>query len=157
TDKHRLAYNFLYINSSDLSRDIYSGSDRDFEGDHDNHLVQRGTFTQNTVLINQLLGNHQLNEKIDFDWGLSYNTVESDMPDRTQNKLFHWNDASQYTLAQRTITDNHRYFQNLIENEIAAKLALSYKLGTMDDGDTRVMYIYGTYRRITEIYVTAIQ
>lgn len=156
-DKHRLAYNFLYINSSDLSRDIYSGSDRDFEGDHDNHLVQRGTFTQNTVLINQLLGNHQLNEKIDFDWGLSYNTIVSDMPDRTQNKLFHWNDANQYTLAQRTITDNHRYFQNLTENEIASNLALSYKLGTMDDGATRGKLTLGYNGRIKERDFEAIQ
>src|SRR5690554_5729991 len=156
-DKHRVAYNFLYINSSDLSRDIYSGSDRDFEGDHDNHLVQRGTFTQNTVLINQLLGNHQLNEKIDFDWGLSYNTIVSDMPDRTQNKLFHWNDANQYTLAQRTITDNHRYFQNLTENEIASNLALSYKLGTMDDGATRGKLTLGYNGRIKERDFEAIQ
>lgn len=156
-DKHRVAYNFLYINSSDLSRDIYSGNDRDFEGDHDTHIVQRGTFTQNTVLINQLLGNHQLNEKIDFDWGLSYNTIESDMPDRTQNKLFHWNDANQYTLAQRTITDNHRYFQNLTENEIAANLALSYKLGTMDDGTTRGKLTLGYNGRIKERAFEAIQ
>src|SRR5690606_41767615 len=59
-DNNRLAYNFLYINSSGLSRDIYNGSDRDFEGDHDSHLVTRGTFSQNTYLINQLLGNHKL-------------------------------------------------------------------------------------------------
>src|SRR5690554_7997837 len=30
-DRHNVAYNFLYVNSSDLSRDIYTGSDRDFE------------------------------------------------------------------------------------------------------------------------------
>src|SRR5690554_2528946 len=37
-DRHNVAYNFLYVNSSDLSRDIYTGSDRDFEGEHDSHI-----------------------------------------------------------------------------------------------------------------------
>src|SRR5690606_8196489 len=156
-DNHRLAYNFLYINSSDLSRDIYNGSDRDFEGDHDSHLVQRGTFTQNTVLINQLLGNHNLNEKLDFDWALSYNTIESDMPDRTQNKLFYWNDTNTHTLAQRTITDNHRYFQNLTENEIAANLALSYKLGADENGSVKGKITFGYNGRVKKRDFEAIQ
>ena len=128
-DRHNLAYNILYVNSSDLSRDVFSGYDRDFEGDHDEHIVQRGTFVQNTVLINQLLGSHQLNEKLDFDWALAYNTINSDMPDRTQNKLYHWGDSNGFNMAQNSITDNHRYFQELKEDEIAANLALSYKLG----------------------------
>ncbi len=156
-DNHRLAYNFLYINSSDLSRDIYNGSDRDFEGDHDSHLVQRGTFTQNTVLINQLLGNHKLNEKLDFDWAVSYNTIESDMPDRTQNKMYYWNDYKGYTLAQNTSTDNHRYFQNLTENEIAANLALSYKLGVDENGSEKGKVTFGYNGRVKKRDFEAIQ
>jgi len=156
-DNHRLAYNFLYINSSDLSRDTYEGMDRDFDGDHDALLVQRGTFTQNTVLINQLLGNHTLNEKLGFDWAVSYNTIESDMPDRTQNKLFYWNDLQGYNLAQRTPTDNHRYFQNLTENEIAANLALNYKLGTDENGNERGKVTFGYNGRIKNRDFEAIQ
>jgi len=156
-DNHRLAYNFLYINSSDLSRDTYEGMDRDFDGDHDELLVQRGTFTQNTVLINQLLGNHTLNEKLGFDWAVSYNTIESDMPDRTQNKLFYWNDLQGYNLAQRTPTDNHRYFQNLTENEIAANLALNYKLGTDENGNERGKVTFGYNGRIKKRDFEAIQ
>lgn len=156
-DNHRLGYNMLYINSSDLSRDIYTGSDRDFEGDHDELLVQRGTFTQNTVLINQLLGNHTLNEKLDFDWAVSYNTIESDMPDRTQNKLFYWNDLEGYNLAQRTITDNHRYFQHLKEDEIAANLALNYKLGTDENGSEKGKITVGYNGRVKKRDFEAIQ
>ena len=156
-DNHRLAYNFLYINSSDLSRDTYTGSDRDFEGDHDSLLVQRGTFIQNTVLINQLLGNHQLNEKLGFDWAVSYNTIESDMPDRTQNKMFYWKDSDTYTLAQRTITDNHRYFQNLKEHEIAANLALNYKLGVDENGNEKGKVTFGYNGRVKKRDFEAIQ
>lgn len=156
-DNHRLAYNFLYINSSDLSRDIYNGSDRDFEGDHDALLVQRGTFIQNTVLINQLLGNHKLNEKLGFDWAVSYNTIESDMPDRTQNKMFYLKDSNTYTLAQRTITDNHRYFQNLKEDEIAANLALNYKLGVDENGNEKGKVTFGYNGRVKKRDFEAIQ
>src|SRR5690554_6092114 len=156
-DRHNVAYNFLYINSSDLSRDVYTGTDRDFEGAHDTHIVQRGTFTQNTVLINQLLGNHVVNEKLDFDWGLSYNTIESDMPDRMQNKLFHWNDTDTYRLAQRTITDNHRYFQNLTEDEIAVNLGLNYKLGTDENGNEKGKVTVGYNGRIKKRDIEAIQ
>lgn len=156
-NNHRLAYNFLYINSSDLSRDTYTGSDRDFEGDHDSLLVQRGTFIQNTVLINQLLGNHKLNEKLGFDWAVSYNTIESDMPDRTQNKMFYWKDSDTYTLAQRTITDNHRYFQNLKEDEIAANLALNYKLGVDENGNEKGKVTIGYNGRVKKRDFEAIQ
>lgn len=156
-DNHKLAYNFLYINSSDLSRDIYNGSDRDFEGDHDSVLVQRGTFIQNTVLINQLLGNHSLNEKLGVDWAVSYNTIESDMPDRTQNKMFYWNDIDSYNLAQRTITDNHRYFQKLTEDEIAANLALNYKLGTDENGEAKGKVTVGYNGRVKKRDFEAIQ
>ncbi|HLW41089.1 MAG TPA: TonB-dependent receptor [Flavobacterium sp.] len=156
-DRHNVAYNFLYVNSSDLSRDIYTGSDRDFEGEHDSHIVQRGTFTQNTVLINQLLGNHSLNEKLGLDWAVSYNTIESDMPDRTQNKLFHWNDTNNYSLAQRTITDNHRYFQHLKEDEIAANLALNYKFGANEYGQERGKVTFGYNGRVKKRDFEAIQ
>jgi len=156
-DRHNVAYNFLYVNSSDLSRDVYTGSDRDFEGEHDSHIVQRGTFTQNTVLINQLLGNHSLNEKLGLDWAVSYNTIESDMPDRTQNKLFYWNDTNNYSLAQRTITDNHRYFQHLKEDEIAANLALNYKFGANEYGQERGKVTFGYNGRVKKRDFEAIQ
>ena len=156
-DRHNLAYNILYVNSSDLSRDVFSGYDRDFEGDHDEHIVQRGTFVQNTVLINQLLGSHQLNEKLDFDWALAYNTINSDMPDRTQNKLYHWGDSNGFNMAQNSITDNHRYFQELKEDEIAANLALSYKLGENELGNPRGLLSIGYNGRIKERDFEAIQ
>lgn len=156
-DRHNLAYNILYVNSSDLSRDVFSGYDRDFEGDHDEHIVQRGTFVQNTVLINQLLGSHQLNEKLDFDWALAYNTINSDMPDRTQNKLYHWGDSNGFNMAQNSITDNHRYFQELKEDEIAANLALNYKLGENELGNPRGLLSIGYNGRIKERDFEAIQ
>src|SRR5690606_39713117 len=90
----------------------------------------------------------KLNEKLDFDWAVSYNTIERDMPDRTQNKMDYWNDHKAYTLAQNTRTDYRRYFQNLTENEMAANLALSYKLGTGEIGSEKGKVTVGYNGRV---------
>lgn len=126
-NNHKFMYNTLYINSSDQTRDIYDGFIRDIAED-DNGLVQRGTYIQNSLFINQLLGNHQLTDKTRLDWAASYNSVKGNMPDRTQNTLKYDDDLSGYILAQNTITDNHRYFQKLKETETAANIALTHTL-----------------------------
>ncbi|OXA91677.1 TonB-dependent receptor [Flavobacterium hercynium] len=140
---HKIGYNFLFINSSEQTRDTYFGSDRDYDNENASLLVQRGTFTQNTVYINQLLGNHKVTDKIDFDWGVSYNTVKGDMPDRTQNKMFRNTATGIYTIAQRTTTDNNRYYQNLKEDEAAANLAFTYKLGDKEAGESKGKIVAG--------------
>jgi hypothetical protein len=140
---HKIGYNLLYVNSSEQTRDTYLGSDRDYDNAAADLTIQRGTFTQNTVFINQLLGNHKLTDKIDFNWGTSYNTVKGSMPDRTQNMLFHYRDDNYYSLAQATITDNQRYFQDLKEDEIAANLAFTYKLGDSENGNSKGKIIAG--------------
>src|SRR5690606_31500589 len=61
--KHKIGYNFLFINSSDQARASYVGYIRDL-AENDNGLIQRGTYVQNTLLINQLLGTHQLTENM---------------------------------------------------------------------------------------------
>lgn len=153
---NNIAYNFLMVNSSSQIKDSYTGFIRDIAED-DNGLVQRGTYIQNTLFINQLLGNHKLSDKIDFDWGASYNKVEGDMPDRTQNTLRFTEDAGGYTFAQNTITDNHRYYQNLIEDELAANVALSYKLGETESGEARGKVTLGYNGRIKNRDFEAIQ
>jgi len=140
---HKIGYNLLFINSSEQTRDNYFGSDRDFDNDDADLLVQRSTFTQNTVFINQLLGNHKVTDKIDFDWGVSYNTVKGDMPDRTQNKMFKDRETGLYTIAQTTITDNQRYYQNLKEDETAANLSFTYKLGDKESGASKGKIVVG--------------
>lgn len=152
---HKIAYNFLYVNSSSQVRDVYKGFIRDIAED-DNGLVQRGTYTQNTLFVNQLLGTHQLTDNIDFDWGISYNNVEGDMPDRTQNILKSI-DNDNYVFAQNTITDNHRYYQNLIEDELAANLSVSYKLNPDENGQAKGKVTLGYNGRLKKRDFEAIQ
>ncbi len=151
-DNHRFSYNFLFVNSSDQNRDVYRGFLRDI-AENDNALVQRATYTGNTLFVNQLLGQHSLSNKIDFDWGASFNKISSDMPDRTQNTMKLLDNG--YVFAQNTITDNHRYFQSLTEDELALNLALSYKLGDIEDAKGKITLGYNG--RIKERDFEAIQ
>lgn len=129
---HKIAYNFLFVNSSNQMRDRYQGFIRDIAEDN-NGLIQRSTSIQNTLSIHQVLGSHKLSDQLDLDWATSYNKVEGDMPDRAQNTMRLSNHANGYVFAQNTITDNHRYYQNLVEDELAANLSVSYNLS--DDGN----------------------
>lgn len=130
---HRISYNFLLVNSSSLVGDRYEGFIRDIAED-DNGLVQRGTYTQNRLFVNQLLGKHRLSDRIGLEWGVSFNTIASDMPDRTQNTLRFNGEQNGYMLATNTTTDNHRYFQNMTEDEFAANASAHYKFGADDTG-----------------------
>lgn len=153
---HKIAYNFLVVNSSNQMRDTYQGFIRDIAED-DNGLIQRGTYIQNTLFVNQLLGNHKLSDKVDFDWATSYNKVDGNMPDRTQNTMKYSEDVNGYVFAQNTITDNHRYYQNLVEDELAANLSVSYKLNEDADGISKGKVTLGYNGRFKNRDFEAIQ
>ncbi len=135
-NRHSIKYNFLFVNSSEQSRELYSGFIRDIAED-DNGLILRNTYIQNQLMVNQLLGDHKLTDKIDLDWGVAFNKIESDIPDRTQNTLRLNKTTNEYQLAQNSTTDNHRYFHNLVEKSYAANLGLSYRLNESTDGLAR--------------------
>ncbi|KOS06614.1 TonB-dependent receptor [Flavobacterium akiainvivens] len=133
-DNNKISYNLLFVNSSDQFRDTFSGFIRDIAED-DNGLMQRGTYVKNSLMINQLIGSHKIDSLTTVDWGASYNTVKGDMPDRTQNTLK--NVDGVWNIAQITTTDNHRYYQKLTEDELAARIAITRKLGVDENGEAR--------------------
>lgn len=155
-ENNGLRYNFLFVNSSDQSRDIYKGFIRDLAED-DNGLMQRGTYVQNTLFIHQLLGKHSFSEKMNLDWGVSFNEVEGDMPDRTQNTLGFRDNLDGYTIIQNSTTDNHRYYQNLTEKEWAANVVLSRQIGEDSNGIPKGKISLGYNGRFKEREFQAIQ
>lgn len=125
---HKLRANSILINNSSQSLNEYNGYVRDIN-ENENGLVRRGTYERNTLLINQLLGEHKFSERSDFNWGISYNTIKNEMPDRIQNTLRYAENDGQYYLANQDASLSHRYFQELKEDEMAANLAYSLKFG----------------------------
>ncbi|WP_430614301.1 TonB-dependent receptor [Flavobacterium sp. JP2137] len=128
---HKIGYNLLYINGSSESNEEYRGYMRDLADGAEGGFLRRGNYVQNTLLVNQLLGEHKLNEQFKLNWGASYNTIKSDMPDRIQN-TFRIKEGDYY-FTTNSVTDNHRYYQNLNEDEVAGRIALDYKFGKKDD------------------------
>ena len=83
---NKLSYNSVFINTSNLSKKEYTGFFVD-GGEDNNGFIRRNQYDKNTLWINQLLGEHKLSERSKFNWGVSYNTIVGDEPDRTQNIL----------------------------------------------------------------------
>jgi hypothetical protein len=128
---HRINYNLVFVNSTDNENDLYEGTILDI-ADFDNGYLTRLTYQRNTLIINQLLGSHQLNGMTELNWGLSYNVTDTEVPDRLQNTSRRLDNGT-YVLAQNQITDNHRYFHYLNENETALNFALSRIMGSSEE------------------------
>ncbi|HEX9981302.1 MAG TPA: TonB-dependent receptor [Flavobacterium sp.] len=129
---NKLSYNFLFINSSTQQSEDYRGLIVDIANEN-NGLQTRRNYVKNTLLIHQLLGDHTFSERTKLNWGLSYNTITGDMPDRVQNTLRL--EENGYLLSNNSETDNHRYFQSLKEDEIAARVTADYKFMADAEGD----------------------
>ena len=118
---NKINFNSVFINTSALSRRDYEGYFVDGAEDN-NGFVRRNLYEKNALWINQLLGDHKLTDRSKFNWGVSYNTITGVQPDRTQNILNKYDTG--YVLLSQSAANNHRYFQDLTETEIAANLLL---------------------------------
>jgi len=137
--QHKVSYNLLFVNSSDQWNDNYTGYFRDLTEDGSG-LRRLGSYAQNRVFVNQLLGTHQLTDRIDVDWGVSANHVGNIMPDRIQNMLR--TSGQGYVIAQNAPSDNNRFNQKLDENEYTVSVNGGYKIGDTAEpkGTLRVGY-----------------
>jgi len=142
---NKVSFNSVFINTSSLSKEEYSGYFVD-GGEDGNGFIRRNKYDKNTLWINQLLGDHKLTERSKFNWGVSANTITGDQPDRTQNILN--KQAVGYTLLGQSNANNHRYFQKLKETEIAANLSVDYKFRKISEGDFKGKFTVGYSAKI---------
>jgi hypothetical protein len=142
---NKVSFNSVFINTSSLSKEEYSGFFVDGAEDN-NGFLRRNKYDKNTLWINQLLGDHKLTERSKFNWGVSVNTITGDQPDRTQNILN--KQAFGYTLLGQSAANNHRYFQKLKETEIAANLSVDYKFRKTSEGDYKGKFTVGYSSKI---------
>jgi hypothetical protein len=92
-------------------------------------LIRRFNYEKNSLWINQILGEHKVGDRSKLNWGVSYNIIDGSMPDRVQN-IFR-NEDTGYQLSSISAPDNHRYFQKLKEDELAANASYDYKFNKM--------------------------
>ena len=142
---NKVNFNSVYINTSSQSKEEYAGYIVDIANDG-NGLIRRFNYEKNSLWINQLLGEHKLTERSKLYWGGSYNIIDSSMPDRVQN-IFR-NEANGYVLSTVSRPDNHRYFQKLKEDELAANLSVDYKFSKNTDDEFKGKFTLGASGRI---------
>ncbi|MEM1001276.1 MAG: TonB-dependent receptor [Bacteroidota bacterium] len=148
-ERNTLKYNFSLLNNSEQKLEKFDGIiDREDDAPNGGGLIQRSTFDRTTIIVNQILGEHDLKENIDLDWAVAYNNVINLVPDRRQNTLLPDNprepEGPKSFKLISAASDNHRFYQELKENELAANIAATYKFKRNDedifDGKVTVGY-----------------
>ena len=86
------------------------------------------------IFVNQLTGIHNFDDKLSLGWGIGYNKVFSDEPDRKRITLENY----QFALDGDTNTnpvfytnipfDNQRFFQSIKDDELNSYINLGYEL-----------------------------
>ena len=142
---NKVSFNSLYINTSTQSKEEYTGYIVDIANDG-NGLIRRFNYEKNSLWINQILGEHKVGDRSKLNWGVSYNIIDGSMPDRVQN-IFR-NEDTGYQLSSISAPDNHRYFQKLKEDELAANASYDYKFNKNEAGDYKGKITFGLNERI---------
>ena len=160
-NNHNLRINSMFINSSSQKHEEFTGIldifDNATEG---GGFIRRSTFDRTALLVNQLLGEHKFGERINFDWGLSYNTLTNVVPDRMQNTFTprdQSNPQSPLVSSDLNQSDNHRFFQEMTDDEVAGNFTLSYKFGKKEDDSYKGKFIAGYSGRYKQINFDATQ
>lgn len=127
-DKHSIQYNFLGVN---ISKDQVQETDGQHFDYAKNIYSRRFTFRKNQLLVHQLHGKHNLPIKgLSAKWDASYSSAQSDEPDRRQFVYLYDDGASKDAYVFNAIDrlDNHRFFSELLENEVATNASLQYDI-----------------------------
>ncbi|MFD0964518.1 TonB-dependent receptor [Pseudofulvibacter geojedonensis] len=138
TDKIKFKFNSLFINSSSDEVGYYGSGGQGFNWDSQSG-EERGfyqmnvQFNQDKIFVNQLLGEHKINDKLDIDWGIGINNVFANQPDRKRISLedYHFalddNPNTNPVFFTNNAFDNQRYFQKVDDTEFTSYLRASYK------------------------------
>lgn len=151
----------LFINSSNQSLDEYNGIINVFDNASEGGgFVKRATFDKTSLIINQILGNHKFGDKTELDWGVAYNHVNNVIPDRRQNMLVPKdtnNPNGVKTVSDLAASDNHRFFQELLEDEFAANITGSYVFKKNEEDEYKGKLTFGYSGRFKKVAFKATQ
>jgi len=157
-----IKYNSLFINSSNQNLSDYSGTINIFDNaENGGGFIRRSTFNKTQLIVNQLLGAHKFNDRINLNWSLGYNSVLNYTPDRRQIMLVPTDNNNPLT-SPKTVSDisdsnSHRYFEELNENEFAANIESSYRFSKNEDDEYRGKFTFGYSGRFKTVNLEATQ
>ena len=137
-NNHRLTFNSLFINDATDEVGYFgiggNGTNRDAILNTDKGFYQMNVqFDQDMVFVNQLTGKSRLNDKLEVEYGIGFNNVLARQPDRKRISVERYdlaldNDPNTNPFFYSNIAfDNQRYFQEITDNELNARINLNYK------------------------------
>jgi hypothetical protein len=86
---------------------------------------------KNSLWINQILGEHKVGDRSKLNW--EFHTIL--LMEVCQSSKHFRNEDTGYQLSSISAPDNHRYFQKLKEDELAANASYDYKFNKNETGD----------------------
>lgn len=116
--RNRIGFTSNFIHTSEQDARFFNGYMREIGG---NVYINRGDNKITSTLINQLYGNHKFKDTWSADWGVGYNIMDSQRPDRLQNTI----DQTNNIFITGSTINNHRYFDELNDKTLNGFLTLT--------------------------------
>lgn len=130
-------FNSLVLNSSDQNMQQLEGYYIDIVSDGETAYLRRSNYERNLIFVNQLLGEHSIGETMELNWGVAYNNVHNLLPDRRNNIFVQNNTTEEYVSATNDQANNHRYWHDLFEDEIASNISIDKRFGSSLNDDIK--------------------
>lgn len=135
---HKIKFNSLFINDATDQASYFGtkglGTNRDAILNTDKGFYQSNIqFEQDMIFVNQVTGTNRINEKLKLDWGVGYNKVFARQPDRKRISVERYDleldgdPNTNATFFSNIAFDNQRYFQNIEDDELNARVNFNYE------------------------------
>jgi len=122
---HSISFNSLYVHKT--TDELYEGG-RNGEGyqydqdpQEESAFVRDQNLKQTTLFINQLLGKHRFNDRNALKWGVAYNRVHADEPNRIRNQG-NVMDDNRFAFAYVGDYQQKKSLQNIKDSELSGYL-----------------------------------
>lgn len=143
-DNHSINFNSLFVHKT---TDLLYESGRNGEGfQYDQDPQEEAAFVrdqnlkQTTLFINQVLGKHNFNDKNLLKWGLGYNTVHAEEPNRIRNQG-NILDNGRFALAYVGDYQQRKSLQNIEDSEINGFINDEFKF--LDEENKKLKLDFG--------------
>lgn len=160
--QNKISYNVLFLNTSnEQQKEFFGIIDINDDAPEGGGFIQRAVFQRTSLVTHQLLGDHEISDKFEVNWGGSYNFLEGSEPNRRQVTLVpdvasEPNGPRSFRLVSAA-SDNHRFYSELLEEELAGNFNTTYKFKKNEEDDFDGKVTLGFSARFKEVDFEATQ
>ncbi|WP_010523039.1 TonB-dependent receptor [Aquimarina agarivorans] len=140
---HEIALNSLYIHKNTQNLTEAFGLDTPEEVG-DLNFVRRQQINDNNLIVNQLISDFEITDKIDFSASGAYNKIIATEPDRRSNDILVR--GGDFVVNPGSAGNNERYFSRLEEDDYAINTFFKFDFSNEDDDKNRDLFVGYNYR-----------